>query len=513
MGNTANNEPEKTSELENENIIVWLDFNAYAYTNFGIISALSKLDKFNFIGIVADKQDISFFQNQQIVSFEKLIYYPECYIDKKDFNIDNLNKFEKQFELNIWLDAYTERYFYKYLDGFHKFSKEEILSIIENSISFFVDILEKYKPKLILMQQAGENISNLLLYRIAKKMKIKVLMPVPIHTHNTFIISDNIGGREISDEYKKLMKNESKIYDEVFIKKLNMMETINVQLKYNYNTSTFSQKINHYIKRLLDNSKPKFYKDYGKTKLKVIKYKLQKYFELKKRKQFLDKNSIKSIEDKKFIYYPLHSEPEAKILVETPFYSNQIALIESIARSIPVDLVLYAKEHPVQKTKLWRSVEDYKKIITMPNVKLVHPNLNSQELISKSQGIAVISGAVGFEALFYKKPIILFGDEYYDELSMVTKITTLTTLPNVISNALSNFKFNNNELNALMQTINDQTISIKYFSIIKDGVVLSSIQRNGNDFNLTIKHFQEFYNIHKNDFELIAQTIYSKLKI
>jgi cellulose biosynthesis protein BcsQ len=103
------------------------------------------------------------------------------------------------------------------------------------------------------------------------------------------------------------------------------------------------------------------------------------------------------------------------------------------------------------------------------------------------------------------------GDEYYDELSMVTKVTSLTTLSDVISNAISNFKFNNKELNALMQVVNEQTISVPYFSIIKDGVVLSAIQRNGSDFNLTIKHYQKFFDAHKNYFELIAQTIYSKL--
>lgn len=58
---------------------------------------------------------------------------------------------------------------------------------------------------------------------------------------------------------------------------------------------------------------------------------------------------------------------------------------------------------------------------------------------------------------------------------MVTKIKSLTTLPEVISNALSNFKFSNKELNALMQAVNDQTISIPYFSMIKDGVILSVI--------------------------------------
>ena len=503
---------DKISDRKNENIIVWLDFDAYAYVNFGIISALSKLDKFNFIGIVANQENLSFFQNQQIIPFKKLIYYPDCYIQKPTFNLENLKKFEEKYDLNLWLDVYTERSFYKYWTDFHKFTKEEILSIAENSISFFIDVLEKFKPKLVLMQQAGENISNLLLYRIAKKMKIKILMPIPVHTHNTIIISDNIGSREISDEFKKLMKNftnESEIYDEEFIKKSNMIETVNVQLKFNSNT-TFSQKINHYIKRLSHNPEP-IYKNIGKTKLKMIKYKYQNHFEIKKRKQFLDNKSIKSIEDKKFVYYPLQSEPEAKVLTESPFYSNQIALIENIARSIPIDLVLYVKEHPIQKTKLWRTIDDYKKILALPNVKLVHPSVNSQELISKSQGVIVINGSIGFEGLFYKKPIILFGDEYYDELSMVTKIVSLTTLPDVINNALSNFKFNNKELNALMQVVNDQTISVPYFSIIKDGVVLSSIQRNENNFNLTIKHFQKFYDTHKNHFELIAQTIYSKL--
>ena len=37
--------------------------------------------------------------------------------------------------------------------------------------------------------------------------------------------------------------------------------------------------------------------------MKMIKYKYQNHFEIKKRKQFLDNKSIKSIEDKKFIYY------------------------------------------------------------------------------------------------------------------------------------------------------------------------------------------------------------------
>ena len=56
-----------------ENILVWLDFDAYSYVNFGIANSLSKNKEFNLIGIVTTKQDISFFKNQNILKFEKII--------------------------------------------------------------------------------------------------------------------------------------------------------------------------------------------------------------------------------------------------------------------------------------------------------------------------------------------------------------------------------------------------------------------------------------------------------
>ena len=244
--------------------------------------------------------------------------------------------------------------------------------------------------------------------------------------------------------------------------------------------------------------------------MKLIKHRFKQNLEIKKRKKFLDSNSIKKIEDKNFLLFPMQSEPEAKVLTISPFYSNQITLIENIAKSIPINTILYVKEHPIQKTKLWRSVNDYKKIISIPNVKLVHPSVYSQELISKSKGVVLISGATGFEALFHKKPVILFSDEIYEDLSMVTKVTTFDKLHEDICNALQNYKFSNKELNAFMNVINEQSISIPYFSIIKDGVTLSAVHRNEQNFELTLKNYQKFYESYKKYFEVFAKSIYLK---
>jgi len=517
MIDLKNNKISKIKDIQldtkKENIIVWLDFDAYSYINFGIIIELAKLDKYDFIGVVTTKQDMSFFENQKIIPFKKIIYYPNCYINKKNYNIENLKNFEKKFGLNLWMDIFSERSFYKYWTDFHKFSKEEIYSIVENSILFFINILNEYKPKLVLTQHIGENISNLLLYKIAKNLNFKTLMPVPVHMHNKIVISNNLVGREISDEYKKLIKefsNTLKDYDEKFIKEQSFFETINLQFSYSNANRNLFQKFNHYINRLFNEPEP-IYKNLGKTKWNIIKFKIRNYFEIKKREKFLSKNSEKNIKNEKFLYFPLQSEPEAKSLTTTPFYVNQITLIENIAKSIPINFTLYVKEHPIQKMKFWRSVEDYKKICNIPNVKLIHPDIDSQILISKSQGLISVLGSTGFETLFYKKPVILFGEDYYDEVSMVTKIHSFLELNEKIKYALNNYKFNNKEMNVLIQSFENQTLSVPYFSILKDGIVISSIQRIENDFNLTIKNFEKYFETHKQYFQVIANEIYSKI--
>ena len=499
-------------EVKQDNILVWLDFDAYSYTNFAISSELYKLTESNFIGLVATKQDVDFFQNQKIMPFKKLMYYPDCYINKKSYNMDNLKKYEKEFGLNIWMDVFTERSFYKYWTDLHKPTKEEIFSIIENSIKFFTDVLKKYKPKLLLTQYVGENISNLLLWQIAKSMNIKTLMPLPVNIHDEILITDNLVGREVSNEFIELMKSSQdsiQNYDEGFDPNLEA-KTL-VQSSYEYGPGSLSQKINHYVNRFSNDPEP-IYKNAGKTKWKMFKHKFQNNVELKKRKSFLDDTTQKNIDDERFIYFPLPTEPEARTLTMAPFYSNPIVVVENIAKSIPIDHVLYVKEHPIQKEKGSRPIDTYEKIQNIPNVKLLHPDADSKELIAKSQAIISITGSAGFEGLLNKKPVILFVEEYYDVLSSVTKANSFDELNHKIKSSLHKTQIDEKEISVLLRAIKNQTITVPYWSIIKDAVVLSSIQRYENDFNLTMKSYDNFYKKFNEYFKLMAYTIHSKLE-
>lgn len=498
---------------QNKNVIIWLDFGPLAYLNFGIASALSKIENYNFIGIVSEKQDMSFFENQQIIPFQKLLYYPECYIGKSSFDLSDLKKFESNFDLNIWTEIFTERSFYKYWTQFYKFNHDEILTIVYHTISYFVHVLEKNKPELIIMKQVGDNIANLLFYKIAKKLGIKVLMINESYLKNNIIISDNLVSTEISDEFKKLktnFKKSSKIYDIEFIKNYDLLDSISILLQETNFKKSFSQKISFYMKRLSIGT-PSIYQNIGKTKFKMLQYRLKNYLEVKKRTKFLDNNSAKSIGNENFFYFPLASEPEARILARSPFFTNQIALAENIAKSIPINSILYVKEHPLQKIKFWRPITDYQALINIPNVKLIHPSIDHHKLLEKCQGVISISGGATFEAIFYKKPIILFSDENYDDLSIVTKVKTFQTLHDDIKDALNNFYFDNDELDAFMQAYDKHTLTIPFDNIRKDGETLSSIQWYTHDYNLTIKEFLKFYKHYEIYFELIAKKIYSKL--
>lgn len=507
------NEIKESVNKEKYTVLVWLDFGPYSYIHLGIISELNKLKNIDFVGIVTKQQDLSFFQKQKFIQFKKLFYYPECYIGKSGFNIENLKKNEEKFNLDLWSDIFTERSFYRYWTEFYKFTREEILTIIENSILFFNKILEEFKPQKILMQQAGENVSNLLLYKMAKKIGIETLMPINLHVKGKIHISNNLISKEISDEFEKVRSNfvgSVQLYNKEFIEKDSHIETLKTVSSFDSSIPTFSKKINHYMKRLSKNLEPT-YTNVGKTKFNMIKHGISNHFETKKRGQFLDNNASKIIEENNFLYFPLQSEPEATVLVNSPFYSNQVIVIESIAKAIPIDSLLYVKEHPTQKDKFWRSISDYQKIIDIPNVRLIHPSVSSLKLLEKSQGVISISGSTGFEALFFQKPVILFGDEHYDKLSMVTKIKKMSNLSQEIKNALINFKFNENELGIFMDILNKYSLSIPYASIMKDGVTLSSIQRNGEDYNTTNLHFQKFAKKYEKGFKLIAKTVFSRL--
>lgn len=130
------------------------------------------------------------------------------------------------------------------------------------------------------------------------------------------------------------------------------------------------------------------------------------------RKRFVPRLYKKPPEGEKYIFYPLHLQVDAQIIVRAPQYVDQVALIENLAHFIPVGHKLYVKEHPNNVGGM--PIRDLKRIKALPNVRLLPVNTHSHSLIENASAIITVNSTVGWEAMMYRKPVITLGTAFYD---------------------------------------------------------------------------------------------------
>jgi len=482
-------------------VLVWLD-GPYGYLHLGISKHLSNLDDFEYYGMISYERDLEFYKKQNIIKFKELHYYPQKYFESSSNpNKEYLSKIENELGINFWLIASSERTFLQERSFFHSFTSDEILSIMESLTKFFYDFLNRVKPDFILMQKTGESLANFLLYNIAKSLKIKTLMLVETRLVDSFVISDDLLISNLKNTFKKIKNSPSSTINEYgpeFIEKRALSHTVKSFESAEFGKSSINEKISRYSKRFNTDPEPIYY-NWGKTKSKMLKWRLHTSSELRHRENFLDKNSLKYIPNERFVYFPLPVQPESQSNAWAPFHVNTFSIIENISKSIPITHLLFVKEHPGQKSKLWRSTEFYEKILALPNVRLINPIVNNFKMISKSELVLLINSSSGLESLFFKKPVIVFGDVFYDVTSMVTKVQKIEELPKLIKNSLNSFSFSPDELSFLIESITKNQIIVPYWEMMKEFVVVTSLSTHGktkklnNEFESLLKKYDQSF--------------------
>jgi hypothetical protein len=109
----------------------------------------------------------------------------------------------------------------------------------------------------------------------------------------------------------------------------------------------------------------------------------------------------------KYIYLPLHMEPEAVILMYSPWLRDQAEIVRLTAQALPVGWKLLVKENP--KMRGARPPEFYQTISAMPNVRLVAPEVCSTSLIKGCEAVVSLAGTASLEAQLLDKPGFCLG--------------------------------------------------------------------------------------------------------
>lgn len=145
-----------------------------------------------------------------------------------------------------------------------------------------------------------------------------------------------------------------------------------------------------------------YYKAYKDT-CKEIKF----FFRYHASKKYYKKPDM----TKKYVYFPLHFQPEASTIVCAQKYEKQLYFLDNLAKSLPADTVIYAKEHYSFLGS--RDMSFYKALSEYPNIELINPWENSMELTRNCQCLATLTGTAGQEAMMLRKPVIMGGDIVY----------------------------------------------------------------------------------------------------
>ncbi len=353
-----------------------------------------------------------------------------------------------------------------YHDEKQTFTDGERMGILQESLERLESFFDQIKPNFIL-SFICVTIGEYLGYRIAAQRKIQFLNLRPTRIKNYIYAADTIyePPASFSAGYERFRLSdcavEVKKEAEDFMREFQVRETL-------YEGVSGSQGKPKRRKRWFRGLKNKFL---GCARLlrKEFHYRLGRYQSDTHVKGFIFPALYKNIfvplrickihsllkdryiqeenlADNQYAFYPLHKEPEVTLQVYNRYYLNQIEVIRNIAQSLPCGMRLFVKEHPVSVG--YRDSGYYQKILSIPNVSLIHPQVKSRIVIENAQLVVVLGGTVGFEALLLKKPVIVLGNALYGLMrtSSLRKVESPTALSSAIVSLLETYQYDQQEL-------------------------------------------------------------------
>jgi len=161
---------------------------------------------------------------------------------------------------------------------------------------------------------------------------------------------------------------------------------------------------------------------------------------------------------------------------------------------------------------MWRETSFYKKIMCLPNVELIHPSLNPQELLKKSRLVITIAGTVGLEAIFQNKPVIVASDVIYSSMPSVFRLENIEELPELIRQAINSITPNHGQ-RKLIELLESQGLPIDMIELQHDCMRYISGQGVNELVKPDEKKLREFIEFRKDDLNVIADRHIQKMNL
>jgi len=418
---------------------------------------------------VFTRQSYDFLKTQTDVNYTNLLLEEDVHdkYKQEEVNLDYLKNMEKEYGIpNLWPYVLIDRIVMQgqllreYPYDRPQYSHEEILKIFQATAKEIISFLERERPDFIFFSVVG-TIGSYLLYQIAKKKGIQIFFGETSRFPDSYMLTDDYSCFHWTEERWQKFQNQIERPDE---KKIGQAKKI---------IADFVQEPKPYLAEASPTQQPIFRRRQFKFASpsqwkKTIYWAWRTWYDYFSGSHRRDYSTIKPWfhfwdrcqrklrvlvgyedlydEPKKnedFAFYPLSFEPEMFLLLYAPFATDQLYLIKQLARSLPLYYKLYVKEHPSMVG--YRTRKFYRELKKIPNVKLIHPKTISFDLMRRAKLVATVTGTAGWEALFFKKPVITFGYNFFNKLSMVRYCQNTRELPYLVKEQLENYRYQETE--------------------------------------------------------------------
>ena len=461
----------------------------FAYIGHSMAVLLKEKYRINqFCAYVDSRPSFNFLKNQNELLYTKLLLDQDIHNTYKNKRLDitYINWLEKEYGLpNLWPYLENDRFVRygllvrEYPYDTPPYTHEEIMRIIQVKAEAIINFLKEEKPDFLVISVLTD-ISTLLIYHIAKKMGVKTFFIQTARVGTKYSVTEDYntlsyvqkifeelqGNKSAYQEYQKSAKiflnqfqnnpqPHSKV-DAPKAKPINRKKQFNFLLPKNLlNSIVWGIKIwtdyfSNSHKDDYDVVKPWHYLlDRFKRKIRVLIGFDDLYDE------------INLNED--FAFFPLQLEPEMSHALFSPFYKDQLWLIKQIACSLPIHFKLYIKEHPAMFG--FRTRQFYQQLKKIPNVKLMSPEQPSFDITQNAKIIFTMTSSAGWEGAMFKKPVVTFGNVFFNLLPMVKKCVAIEDLPNLIKQQLENFHYDESALLNLIAAIYKESAELDLVQI------------------------------------------------
>lgn len=361
----------------------------------------------------------------------------------------------------------------------------------ENDLRCMLWILENYKIDVCVFSTIPHISFDFVLYGLCKFLGIKTVIgyfgiPIPGKSISTFFMSDifnpipKLNNFNPTSNSKIQIPERMKHYYEHYGREKDSIKSFVYASDY-----------------IVEKNKLQSFLELVRKKIKQrnfitsIRKKVTQHFVGKRIDKYLNKYQVDKAEGK-YIYYPLHYQPECTSLPMGGAYYNQIHVIRLLSKCLPKGITLYVKPHP--RRNLLTNEDFYDQIRELDNVKLLSSKTNTYELIDNALAVVSLTGTAITEALIRGIPVMMFGYHFWKYAPNVFHCVSEDDCKNAINTICSGYKFNKEVFDEFLCELDKEFIDGSLYSV---HLKLFSISMEDNIKNISDAMYNYINNIMK----------------